>query len=83
VLLETQNDNSSDVGQTKYWMPTDETSDENGGKVAVTVIGTSKNGRILYEKSFGLSCQEMSAANSTETASVFNGARWTVARCEI
>jgi hypothetical protein len=62
-------------------MPTDETSDENGGKVAVTVIGTSKSDQTLQEKSSSLSCREMSAMNNTETASVFNGAMRTVARC--
>jgi hypothetical protein len=51
-----------------------ETTKASGRKVANVVIGVLKNDQTLSEKSFLLSCKEMSAVNHTTIASVFNEA---------
>jgi hypothetical protein len=53
------------------WVSIDETTDASGTKVA-NVIGVLKNYHTLSEKSFLLSCKEMSAVNHTIIACVFN-----------
>jgi hypothetical protein len=62
----------------------DKTTDASGRKVANFVIEVLKNDQTLSERSFLLSCKEMSAVNHTTIAHVFNEAIQTVARwCEI
>jgi hypothetical protein len=56
----------------------DETTDASGRKVANIVIGVLKNDQTLSEKSFLLSCKEMSAVNHTKIARVFNEAMQTL-----
>jgi hypothetical protein len=53
---------------------TDETTNASGRKVANVVIGVLKNDQTLSEKSFLLSCKEMSAVYHTTIARVFNEA---------
>jgi hypothetical protein len=48
------------------------------GRFANVVIGVLKNGQTLSEKSFILSCKEMSAVNHTKIARVFNEAMQTL-----
>jgi hypothetical protein len=71
-------------GKENIWVSTDETADASGRKVANVVIGVLKNDHTLSEKSFLLSCKEMSAVKHTTIARVFNKAAGPVARwCEI
>jgi hypothetical protein len=60
------------------WLSINETTDANGRKVANVVIGVLKNDQTLSEKSFLLSCKEMSAVNHTTIACVFNEAMQTL-----
>jgi hypothetical protein len=53
-------------------------TDASGRKVANVVIGVLKNNQMLSEKSFSLSCKEMSAVNHTTAACVFNEAMQTL-----
>jgi hypothetical protein len=48
-------------GKENVWVSIDETTDASGRKVANVVIGVLKNNQTLSEKSFRLSCKEMSA----------------------
>jgi hypothetical protein len=57
---------------------TDETINASGRKVANIVIGVLKNDQTLSDKSFLLSCKEMSAVNHTTIAPVFNEAKQTL-----
>jgi hypothetical protein len=61
-------------GKENIWVSIDETTDASGRKVANVVIGVLKNGQTLSEKSFILSCKEMSAVNHTKITRVFNEA---------
>jgi hypothetical protein len=49
-----------------------------GRNVANVVIGVLKNNQMLSEKSFSLSCKEMSAVYHTTAACVFNEAMQTL-----
>jgi hypothetical protein len=59
-------------GKENIWVSTDETTNAN------IVIGVLKNDQTLSEKSFLLSCKEMSAVNLTTIAPVFNEAMQTL-----
>jgi hypothetical protein len=65
-------------GLENIWVSIDETTDASGSKVANDVIGVLKNDQTLSEKSFLLSCKEMSAVNHTTIAPVFNEAMQTL-----
>jgi hypothetical protein len=56
----------------------DETTDASGRKVANVVIVVLKNHQTLSEKSFLLSCKEMSAVNHITIARIFNEAMQTL-----
>jgi hypothetical protein len=58
-------------GKENIWVSIGETTKASGRKVANVVIGVLKNDQTLSEKSFLLSCKEMSAVNHTTIAHVF------------
>jgi hypothetical protein len=60
-------------GKEYIWVSIDETTDASGRKAA-NVIGVLKNDQTPSEKSFLLTCKEMSAVNHTTMARVFNEA---------
>jgi hypothetical protein len=61
-------------GKDNIWVSIGEITNASGRKVANIVIGVLKNDQTLSEKSFLLSCKEMSAVNHITIARVFNEA---------
>jgi hypothetical protein len=59
-------------GKENIWVSIDETTDASGRKVANVVIGVLKHDKTISEKSFLLSCKEMSAVNHTQQYQVFS-----------